>query len=441
MIFHFAGHAAGVSIELNDDFTAGVSMTDMKAFAKFIAKYAKSLKLVFLNGCSTIDQSEHLRNEGVPVVISTELALEDSYAFEFAQRFYEILFNKEKNLSVQSAFEDTIDSFKSMEKKQLFSETGDLKNAMLLHPNIRGNFQLLPNTPREIFRIDGDQKVRAQSFADWQQETPDTQPSHVTDLEKTIPVSGGLSIDDTYLLCDRSQQSETFGRILKGKVSGNLPDPNFIFVNGHKDDGIPELLQRFEKYVLPELCVGCNSRVTPLKFPDPEFFDIPGDEKKPLLHLEEIYRDQLLNKPGQKIGDNSLMIVCHKIYKPFWKDGVEDLFRFYLREYSSTMRTQIGERIIVLFFLVHTDRADQKETLANFTELYKRLKGEKDFEKRMEFFEKLPLIEEGDLLDWHDEVFHSTLDTDKYPIQSPEMYFMEASEYMLRIIADSKTNA
>jgi len=103
------------------------------------------------------------------------------------------------------------------------------------------------------------------------------------------------------------------------------------------------------------------------------------------------------------------------------------------------MRQQIGERIVVLFFLVHTDRPEQKESLENFTKMYANLK--KDFPERVEYFEKLPLIEEDDLLQWHAEMFDNSLDTDEFPIENPEMYFIKARKYMKEVLNERKRNA
>lgn len=439
LIFHFAGHAGGASIELNDGFSEEVFLTDMQVFSQIIAQDAQALRLVFLNGCSTEDQSDYLRAQGIPVVISTTLPLEDGYAFGFAKLFYGKFFNKETDLSLQKAFDNTLRSYKSKKITQLFDANGNIKNDTLLHPTKRGNFAIAPDTPKEIYRIDGDPAILGQTFAEWQIETPIQPASPITDLDKTKPVSAGLFHDDCYLLCDREPQARAFRKILLGKVQGHCPEPNFIFVNGQNADGIPDLLQRFEKYVVPEICSGFSSRVDGLKFPDADFFDLPGDEKKPLLHLQEIYREQLLNTSGQKFSDDTLFLICHKIYKPFWKNGIENLFRFYLKEYSATMRQQIGERIVVLFFLVHNDRPEQKEALENFGKLYASLKT--DFPERVEYFDKLPLIEEGDLFEWHDEMFNSALDTNEFPIENPEMYFTTARKYMEHVIAERKRNA
>ena len=432
LIFHFAGHAGGASVELNDGFSEKVFLTDMKVFSQILAADARALRLVFLNGCSTEDQSSYLRNQGIPVVISTTLPLDDAYAFSFAKLFYEKFFNKEANRSLQKAFHETLISFKALAVTQLFDANGQVKNEGLLNPAKRGNFAIDPDPSNEIYQIDGDAAVLAQTFAEWQIDVPAQQPSQVTDLGKTKPMSGGFFQDDCYLLCDREPQVRELSRILKQKVQGLYPEPNFIFVNGHNSDGIADLLQRIEKYLVPEVCPNFNSRIEGLKFPDADFFDLPDDQKKPLLHLQEIYREQLLNTTGQKFSDDTLFLICHKIYKPFWKNGIESLFRYYLKEYSATLRKEMSERIVVLFFLVHSGRPDQKETLEHFSKLYQTLKNE--FSERVVYFDSLPLIEEGDLFGWHDEMFKSDLDTDEFPIEAPAMYFSTARKYMENVI-------
>ena len=41
--------------------------------------------------------------------------------------------------------------------------------------------------------------------------------------------------------------------------------------------------------MLPGICTDCYSRTDELEFPSLDFFDIPKDEQKPLLHLKEIF--------------------------------------------------------------------------------------------------------------------------------------------------------
>lgn len=437
LVFHFAGHAGGAAIELNDGFSDTVTFTDMKVFAETIAQDAGALRLVFLNGCSTKDQSEYLRNQGIPAVISTTLPLDDGYALEFARFFYRWFLSKELNLSLQSAFTKALKSFNSSDKTRFFTETGELKNQNLLHPAKRGNFILTQDDPREIYQLEGDAAVLGQTFDEWQSKAAETE-SKPLDLDKAAPANGGPHFDDAYLLCDRGDQVNLFNRILVDKAAGKLPQPHFIFINGHNSDGVSELLLRLDKYVLPSVCGQFGHRLETLKFPDEAFFDLENDPKKPMLALEEIFQTQVVNKPGQGFGDNSLFVFCHKIYKPFWKEGIEALFRHYIGGYSNTLR-QLSPRIVVLFLLVHSGKPEQKPMLTQFGDMYRRLKS--DFNSQMEFFEALPLIEEGDLFEWHDEVFQTSWDTTEYPIEESDMFYLDAVRYMKKVITANKSNA
>ena len=94
-IFHYAGHADGAHLHLDDDeFANADGLADL-----FAAEDA--LKLVFLNGCSTSGQVEKLMDLGVPAVIATSVAINDNKASEFAEHFYRSLANKN---TIQAAF-------------------------------------------------------------------------------------------------------------------------------------------------------------------------------------------------------------------------------------------------------------------------------------------------------------------------------------------------
>ena len=94
-VFHFAGHADGQHLNLEDQ-TAG-----MQQLAQLIAEQKDTLRLVFLNGCATVGQVEYLHRLGIPVVIATQCRIEDPKAQVFANRFYSALAN---HYSLESAF-------------------------------------------------------------------------------------------------------------------------------------------------------------------------------------------------------------------------------------------------------------------------------------------------------------------------------------------------
>ena len=85
-VFHFGGHAGGSELMVETDVGAP---TPLRAgpLADFLGSQ-KSLRLVFLNGCSTDPQVERLLGAGVPAVIATTAAVSDARATELAVRFY-----------------------------------------------------------------------------------------------------------------------------------------------------------------------------------------------------------------------------------------------------------------------------------------------------------------------------------------------------------------
>jgi hypothetical protein len=86
-IFHYAGHAAGTQLNLED------GSGNSEGLAQLLGQQ-EGLQLVFLNGCSTKGQVQSLLAAGVPAVIATAVPIEDRKAMEFSQQFYEALANR-----------------------------------------------------------------------------------------------------------------------------------------------------------------------------------------------------------------------------------------------------------------------------------------------------------------------------------------------------------
>lgn len=115
-IFHYAGHADGARLHLEGDAQGHASgLADL-----FAAE--KSLKLVFLNGCSTQGQVERLMALGVPAVIATSVAINDLKATEFAEHFYRSLANKS---TIRGAFKYAVSFLKT--------KYGDMSEPVIEH--------------------------------------------------------------------------------------------------------------------------------------------------------------------------------------------------------------------------------------------------------------------------------------------------------------------
>lgn len=88
-IFHYSGHANGYQLLLESP-EGKAAAADAGGLAAFLAQQ-QGLQLVFLNGCSTQEQTQELHDANVSVVISTSRAIDDRVATEFADLFYRAL--------------------------------------------------------------------------------------------------------------------------------------------------------------------------------------------------------------------------------------------------------------------------------------------------------------------------------------------------------------
>lgn len=93
-IFHFGGHASEASLYLSDQEGRDEGLAILLA-------QQKHLKCVFLNGCHTAGFIKELLNHGIPAVIATDRAVDDTLAVQFAERFYNALTQGE---SIREAF-------------------------------------------------------------------------------------------------------------------------------------------------------------------------------------------------------------------------------------------------------------------------------------------------------------------------------------------------
>ncbi|NRB53106.1 MAG: CHAT domain-containing protein [Saprospiraceae bacterium] len=88
-IFHYGGHANTDELLLSTP-ESGLSGAKAKGLIPFLAEQ-KGLKLVFLNGCFSIQQAQALIDAGIPAVIGTIAAVSDHVATELSSSFYRAL--------------------------------------------------------------------------------------------------------------------------------------------------------------------------------------------------------------------------------------------------------------------------------------------------------------------------------------------------------------
>jgi hypothetical protein len=109
-IFHFGGHANAEQLGLENQNTFFSPV-----FKQLVTQNKQSLKLVFLNGCSTKWHVEKLLSLGVKAIIATKAKVNDDLARKFAVCFYDAL---AKGKTIQEAFETAHDQAQSKENKK-----------------------------------------------------------------------------------------------------------------------------------------------------------------------------------------------------------------------------------------------------------------------------------------------------------------------------------
>lgn len=97
-IFHYGGHASGTHLYLDQE------EANAEGLAGLIGRQ-ESLKLVFLNGCSTLGQVASLHQQGVQAVIATQVSIEDRMASDFAIQFYQNLAHQQ---TIDQAFHQAV---------------------------------------------------------------------------------------------------------------------------------------------------------------------------------------------------------------------------------------------------------------------------------------------------------------------------------------------
>ncbi len=85
-IFHYGGHANGYQLLL-ESASGNAAAADAGGLAAFLAQQ-RGLQLVFLNGCSTQQQTQGLLEANVASAISTSRSIDDEVATDFSSRFY-----------------------------------------------------------------------------------------------------------------------------------------------------------------------------------------------------------------------------------------------------------------------------------------------------------------------------------------------------------------
>ncbi|MFN0034248.1 MAG: CHAT domain-containing protein [Saprospiraceae bacterium] len=421
-IFHFAGHAVKDYLVVNSEASEEEkNHLDIEVFAELISKYGTGLKLIFLNACDTAEVAGYLK---VPTVIGTTIPVKNRYALRFATAFYDRFMNK--GMTVQEALDEAhTDMNKTAENQLVDTKTFQLNEAWLDDP--RGNIKQKDARfdPKKIYQAFGDATLR---FADWQEQTPAQKPAMVVNMDTQASQDKGLQ-QDSYLCCNRKTESKTFEERVQRKLSGQNPEPEFLFINSHSEHGPFDLVQRFEKYILQKKWQKNFRSVEYLDFPEADFFDL-ADAQKPMECLRGIYSAQIAQKMEPRFDSDLLLVLCHKIPNHFWKKGIPAFLEYYVKTFSQILRSEVSERLIVVGLLQHLGKPNQLSVAKKYDATFKYLQ---ENNPQVKYYHGLPLIKDQDVMDWYEEEFKEGFDL-KYTPDEEAMSYATARDLIKKII-------
>jgi hypothetical protein len=448
LLLHFAGHADDLDLQTNLA-DGSTTYTNMAHFAKIVGFNSPRLRLVFLNGCSTEAQIAVLRQQQVPAVIATTMPLSDKYGFLFAVNFYEKFTDAAKNLTLQEAFDLTYASMESNKNATaVFTDDGSDIHAAQFHPDaveqVRASLKLKKITKGPVYVLHGEPEVLNQRFADWLE--TDTAPETVQPATDAPPAELPGVWEHAWLLCDRDREYGQFKTKVAEKQAGNPADPVFLFIHDEDRNCPYELARRYKEVGMRQLW-GHALRVEDLEYPAQDEFGAVGDRNKPLLQLSQYYWEKFSKDKGKgfnavskryefvKFPNDTAVVACHELPNYFWEDSIEDFFEYYLGEFSTLLRQELSERLLVICTLGHPGTDYEAEIAGKYCQMLARLKAL--YPDRVLEQTGLEPIRTGHVSAWYKSQFKQTLNTQKYPMP-PAMAYIDASDLMRKIINDHR---
>jgi hypothetical protein len=431
-IFHFAGHAVDKTLQMHvpriEDMEAMKHFyTDVQGLAEML-RVPQSFQLVFLNGCSTQSHVQAFKNAGIPAVIYTRYALNDTLGAAFARHFYETFFTKGHTL------EFAFNTAKAYIQTLAAGMANTIDQALEAQISRCIDGYQAPQPGADLYALEADADFRKKRWQDWPLPVP-PQPQVAPDPRaaadpmhkesKEIPEAAAHR-------CDRRRQVLEFHGSLARLAAKQAEGPVFFFVHDHQSARPDSLVRRFETFGVTELCrtdtsIDQNTFVWKnLPIPEGYLLADPDQCKKRLC---EKYRDVFECRFDEAADDytfvasrygDKVFIVNHDLTEAGVESAEEirHLLEYYLDGFSQKIRTELGARLAVVFSYEYF-MPD-----ADFENLFAALAADPRFAgrvKNLTGFEPINLRHVGQ---WHSVVFDGRLHP---PPPKPEALFPYAA--------------
>ncbi len=337
ILFHYGGHAEGGALMLTS-FDGYIHEAKATGLAKLLGSIP-SLKLVFLNACSTYPQVQLLLDNGVKAVIATSEPVNDKMAVDFADRFY-------KNLSQGGTIE------LAFKQAQIFTETKYSYEVQAPTAFRRMNFKSKdPNTKQLPWGLY-------------------YHPDHAQVLNWRLPQKKqeklSYSIRDKFT-CDRSQQNSRFRtEFIKNRSKGKF---QFYVIHGEEKQSPNGLFQRFvlehiaptyERYYHKIIAQEEAANLEDAKMNAVSAF-FKAMELNPNHFPGELNIKTIANSKIAKEMD--CVVLMFRIYSSEWKPFTQTYLNWVVKEFCDTSQLGANAPDFILFANVIYEEKKKKGKL------------------------------------------------------------------------------
>ena len=412
LILHYGGHASGAKLLLNTD-NANSKSVNAHGLAKLLGSLS-SLKLVFLNACSTYEQVKILLDQGVKAVIATSEPVNDRMATDFADRFYQ---NLSDGKTIKESFERAKNFISSKYEEKVFA-SDEYRDFVL------DDFESLEekdSLPWGLYCKKG-----TESNLNWSLSRDSQTKSLFGEADK--------------FTCNRQEQNETFklkfnGHKFSKKVQTyfihgqEMQSPEGLFKRFVYKEIRPTYHQVFDKIIKVEEAntfEGAKMELT-----NALFNAIGIDHYQ--LPLHDRTMEKVFHAPALRNKD--CVAIKFKYFSSAWKPFTGEFIQWFLEEFIDEKGFHSEAPNFIFFFsVVYREITQNKGVFSRFFQedpkkkIIKTLKN-KNFQK-VTILRELPSVKRDDIDTWMEDLSDGPLEKKEYM----EKHFSDKKEWEMTIV-------
>lgn len=241
VVFHYSGHAEQTGLFLESGFANANGLADLFGMQK-------NLKLVFLNGCSSVAQVQNIQKQNIPNIIATVQDIPDKLAVDFASYFYQALGEAPAYFTIQDSFKNAVAFIKTTQNLNV-GTIGEVRAAQKT-PFPKTAKDATPEVYWELFAAEPDWSLAKSwailgehpninlmiAFAEEDQKFKNNINKHLTILARTKQIN---TIEESQFIAGADIDKETIRMIDNAKIILLLISIDFL--NSKKCEAIEKI--------------------------------------------------------------------------------------------------------------------------------------------------------------------------------------------------------